>query len=263
MVQSKLVRAFNDNRIRYIRHMMNRGVSRVRNTGIKDAASDKYIAFLDDDDEWLPQYLDIMINVMDRERKDFAFCPFYQIDPDTGVVLNIRKQQKKQRKKGSSIGFPSGWVLRKKVFEKAGMFDEGTNCLHDVEMSFRILRHYKAIYVDKPLVKWYCTAGSVSSDIRGQRRGIKILLDRYSEIMNSAELADWQIALADSYFAEEIFKSGRQNLIGAMRTNPFSLKISLLFLASFLGYRLYFNLGRILNLNVTKIIGRIKKFVKG
>jgi len=89
------------------------------------------------------------------------------------------------------------------------------------------------------------------------------MLDRYSELMNSAELADWYIALASCYFGEGIFKIGRQNLIRAMRTNPFNLKIPLLFLASFLGCRLYFNLTRILNLNVTKVIGRINKSMKG
>jgi len=258
------VKAFNDNRIRYVRHMMNRGVSGAKNTGIKNA-NEKYIAFLDDDDEWLPEYLGIMINVMDRERKQtgLAFASFYDVAPDTGVVLNVRKQQKKQRKKGSSIGFPSRWIVRKEVFEKAGMFDEEINVFEDVELSFRILKHYEAIYVDKPLVKLYCTEGSASSDIRGQRGDIGILLDRYSEIMNSAELADWYIALANSYFAEGIFKIGRQNLIRAMRTNAFNLKIPLFFLASFLGCRLYFNLTRILNLNVTKVIGKIKKFMKG
>lgn len=145
-----------------------------------------------------------MINVMGRERKQtgLAFTAFYRIDPNTGVVLDIRKQQKKQRKKGSSIGFPSRWIVRKEVFQKAGMFDEEMDVLQDVELSFRILKHYKAIHIDKPLVKLYRTEGSASSDIRGQRGDIEILLDRYSEIMNSVELADWYIALANSYFAE-------------------------------------------------------------
>jgi len=147
-----VVKAFNDNRIRYIRHMMNRGLSSARNTGIKNA-NGEYVAFLDTDDEWLPEYLDIMISAMAREIKQagLAFAAFYCIDPDTGVVLNIRKQQKKQRKKGSSIGFPSRWIIRKEVFEKVGIFDEEISLLSDVEASFRILKHYKAIYVDKPL----------------------------------------------------------------------------------------------------------------
>jgi len=259
-----VVRAFNDNTIQYIRHMMNRGANSARNTGIENAKGE-YIAFLDDDDEWLPEYLDQMISYLEAKDRSIGlvYCSFYRIDSDTSVVLNIRKQQKKQRKEGSSIGFPSRWVVRKKVFEKAGMFDETMKCFQDVEMSFRISKHYRAVYFDKPLVRLYFTEGSLSSNFHGKERYIKILLNRYSEIMNGAELADWYIALTNSYFAEGIFEIGRQSLMEAMRTNPFNLKIPLLFLGSFLGYRLYLDLTRILNLNVAKVIRIINRFMKG
>src|SRR5688572_2235335 len=45
-----------DKRIRFIRHEMNKGGAAARNTGILNCKSD-YIAFLDDDDEWLPEKL--------------------------------------------------------------------------------------------------------------------------------------------------------------------------------------------------------------
>jgi len=64
-------------------------------------------------------------------------------------------------------------------------------------------------------------------------------------------------------FPDGILETGRQDLIGTIRPSPFSLRIPLFVLDSFLGYRFYLNLTRILNLNVTKVIGRIKKFMKG
>lgn len=42
-----------DNRIKYIQHEKNMGANIARNTGV-DYSNGKYIAFLDDDDEWLP-----------------------------------------------------------------------------------------------------------------------------------------------------------------------------------------------------------------
>lgn len=260
----KIVKNFNDKRVRYICHTVNRGVASAENTGII-AASGEYIAFLDHDDEWHPQYLEYMINLMDRERKEtgLAFCPFYHIDPDTGVVLNIRKQQRKQKRKGSAIGFLSRQVVRKEVFEKVGMFDESLKCLEDAEMSFRILSHYRAVYLDKPLVSVYRTKGSLSSDVRKRKKDIRTLLDKHSEIMNSEELADWYISLANLYFIERNYKNGRQNLIKAMRIDPFNSKILLFFLASFLGYGVYFNLNRLLNLNLTKVVRILRKYIKG
>jgi len=53
----EIVKNFNDFRINYFFHKFNQGISAARNTGIK-ACQGKYIAFLDSDDEWLPEKLD-------------------------------------------------------------------------------------------------------------------------------------------------------------------------------------------------------------
>src|SRR5262245_46961170 len=53
---SEVIGAFNDERIRYLRHDTNKGGSAARNTGILNSQCD-YIAFLDDDDQWLPEKL--------------------------------------------------------------------------------------------------------------------------------------------------------------------------------------------------------------
>jgi len=46
----KIVKSFDDGRIKYIRHEANRGAGAARNTGIK-ASCGEYIAFQDSDDE--------------------------------------------------------------------------------------------------------------------------------------------------------------------------------------------------------------------
>src|SRR5690348_13147078 len=53
---SEVVANFSDERITFIRHDTNKGGSAARNTGILASKCD-YIAFLDDDDEWLPDKL--------------------------------------------------------------------------------------------------------------------------------------------------------------------------------------------------------------
>src|SRR3989338_8677774 len=55
------VNSFNDSRLKYIQHPEEKGGSAARNTGIKNS-SGEFIAFLDDDDEWLPEKLEIQIN---------------------------------------------------------------------------------------------------------------------------------------------------------------------------------------------------------
>ena len=68
----EVIRTFTDPRIRVIRHEANRGAAAARNTGISEARGE-YIAFLDDDDECMPNRLADQVSVLDA-------------NPDVGMV---------------------------------------------------------------------------------------------------------------------------------------------------------------------------------
>ena len=55
----EVVSSFQDPRIHYIRHSQNRGPSAARNTGIRASEAGQYLAYLEDDDEWFPNKLEI------------------------------------------------------------------------------------------------------------------------------------------------------------------------------------------------------------
>ncbi len=58
----EVIKNIDDNRIRYIKHNINRGSSAARNTGIENSKG-KYIAFLDSDVIWLRDKLEKQINI--------------------------------------------------------------------------------------------------------------------------------------------------------------------------------------------------------
>src|SRR5690606_18820867 len=69
------VEAFNDPRIRLI-HQANAGVSAARNKGIKEA-NYEWIAFLDADDLWMEDHLQVL-NQMIQEYPEYkVFCTSY------------------------------------------------------------------------------------------------------------------------------------------------------------------------------------------
>jgi len=68
---SDIVVAYRDPRIKMIRQE-NTGVSSARNRGISDARSE-LVAFLDADDEWLPDFLETILRLKDQ----FPECGVY------------------------------------------------------------------------------------------------------------------------------------------------------------------------------------------
>lgn len=61
-----------DHRIKYLK-LAHKGVSSARNSGLQQANSN-YVAFLDSDNKWSPEYLSLMIAFMDKFSLNCAYC---------------------------------------------------------------------------------------------------------------------------------------------------------------------------------------------
>lgn len=145
-------------RIKYIRHEVNKGGSAARNSGIRKSRGE-YIAFLDDDDEWLPEK--IKKQLADIEKRDDewggVYCG-YQIILREGLF----KRNKISRKEGDltkeifqmkSNAYGSTLLLKKEVFQKVGLFDASFNRHQDLEFLVRFFREFRLGSVPAVLVK--------------------------------------------------------------------------------------------------------------
>ncbi len=87
----ELIEHLDDPRVQYI-HQQNAGPAAARNRGV-DAASGRYIAYLDADDRWYPEYLEFAKNFLDRGEHNFVYSQIivdrgvgrYWIKPDRGI----------------------------------------------------------------------------------------------------------------------------------------------------------------------------------
>ena len=82
-----VIAAFTDPRVLSIRHQTNRRQSASINTGISNARGE-YIAFLDDDDEWLPAKLEKQVAILDSSSSNvgLVYCWMDMIEDSTGNI---------------------------------------------------------------------------------------------------------------------------------------------------------------------------------
>lgn len=71
-----------DSRVKLIANQVNSGSSGARNTALA-AAQGQYIAFLDSDDIWTPQFLEKQLAFMTQKNATCVFSSYYRIDENT------------------------------------------------------------------------------------------------------------------------------------------------------------------------------------
>lgn len=147
----ELVEKIGDERVRYIRHDGNLGLPSARNSGIRNARG-SFIALLDSDDEYLEEKIEKSVEVFlnNPENIGMVCSNYYNVGEGT-KSLGLRKGTLKRRI------FPhvSGWVLRKEIFDKIGLFDERLAMSEDVDFFQRLRRKAKFYFIEEPLFNVY------------------------------------------------------------------------------------------------------------
>lgn len=152
-----VISKFKDGRIKYF-FIKNSGVSTARNFGIKKSKFN-LIAFLDSDDEWLPNKLEEQINLY--RKQSYVLCHTDEIWIRNGKRVNPMNKHKKEGgdvfEKSLSLCCisPSSVVIEKKILEEFSGFDESLKICEDYDLWLRICSKYKVQYVDKKLLIKY------------------------------------------------------------------------------------------------------------
>lgn len=151
-----------DSRIRTFNLDQNGGAAKARNVGIENSRF-KYIAFLDSDDSWPAEKLQIQIEFMEKNNVQFSFTSYYIID-NQGVVKGIRTAQKlltyqKLITYGNDIGCLTVMYERERF--KRYKFNENIRGHEDYKMWLDIVKDTKEMYaLDIPLAYYRIHPGN-------------------------------------------------------------------------------------------------------
>lgn len=141
-----------DDRLRYLRRERG-GVEKARNFGTSEARG-TLIAFLDDDDRWLPDHLAVVVEVFERNPDCVLVttCPWYtergRERPEAARVVNPLPRLFIW----SEVGWPSCVTARRDALLRVGGFDERPDAGPETDLYLRLAIQGRFAYLRRRTV---------------------------------------------------------------------------------------------------------------
>jgi glycosyltransferase involved in cell wall biosynthesis len=233
-----LINEIGDKRIIFIQHASPKGAAGGYNTGIKISRG-RFILFLDDDDEYLPSFLEKMDSFFSQagENIGFAWAGISRIqDTHNGEIVlfsRIWPARFPEKESGlvaaTSIGNGFGLCVRKECIDTTGLYDESLRIGEDTDFLFRLVKHFDFETIPEVLVKIHQHGPSQLTD----RINYQLRLDLKEEILNrhldllklypGLYYAHYK-SVVDLCYILKLKKKGRKNMIGILKNTPFRIR---------------------------------------
>ncbi len=176
-------------RFQYIRHDQNRGANAARNTGI-EAVSGEYVAFLDDDDSWMPGKIGRQVDAFETADRSIGVVytgieAIRKDGRDIKIPPPIKEDITKALLCRNVVGTMSVVMVRTE-FAKAVPLDEEFPAWADLEWYIRLSRRTDFKRLPEPLTVYEFTSHDRLSDNLDKRlQGYKLFIDRFDSLAAS------------------------------------------------------------------------------
>ncbi len=238
---SKLLNTVKDHRLKIFDYP-NGGVPVARNHGLSHATGD-LIAFLDADDLWTPDKLELQFAALQQHPEaGVAYSWVYSMDEEgeyfsSGDTFLSTGNVYAQLLLENFIVNGSNCLIKRQAIESVGKFDSSVPGADDWDYWLRLALHWPFVVVTKPQIFYRQSSGSVSSKVEAMEDNLLKVIEKgfqaapsEMQFLKNQSLANIYRYLAQTYLGRtasaHAVKQATQKLWIAIRLYPPILKDS-------------------------------------
>ena len=214
-----------DARVRLVRHDQQKGAQAARNAGIR-AAQGEWIAFLDSDDQWLPDSLALRLRVAKEKAVQVVHSDCYVLDPGSATPeLSVGTPMQ---------GYVYNEILRiwgpmyqsllvsREALIKIGLLDDSIVSQQEWDTAIRLGKHYEFAFVAEPTFVYDRRhEGGISKDVLRKAKGYEQVVKKHRRAMffhaGPRALSHHYQIVADFYrCANDMTQANRCRVISAL-----------------------------------------------
>ncbi|MFT4673738.1 MAG: glycosyltransferase involved in cell wall biosynthesis [Saprospiraceae bacterium] len=183
-----IIKGYIDSRIHYIKQK-NKGVSEARNAGIQSATA-QYIALLDADDTWHPNYLESMYTLIKEYPEESVFACACSIETKSKTLLPTYSNLALEDGKSAVVDYfsssyintiltSSSTIINRAIFNTIGIYNPTIKSGEDTDLWIRIGIAHKVVFLNKVLATYTYEPSSLSNSPKEIKNTLQ--LDGYEE----------------------------------------------------------------------------------
>jgi glycosyltransferase involved in cell wall biosynthesis len=167
-----------DPRVRCLRHSQRRGAQAARNSGIR-AAQGQWIAFLDSDDRWLADSLEVRLQLATTRQVPVVHSECYILKPEQKEEEKLERMglrplegqiyKEVLRRPGPMF---QGLLVRREALARINYLDESIRSYQEWDTTIRLAKHHAFAFLPEPTFVWnFRNPSSLSKSLTGNAAG--------------------------------------------------------------------------------------------